>query len=67
LGECDYGGLFNLTLSDADGWAALDALVFSVIPATGLPVSVGGSTKELLVNRFCAMRWTSTPTISSRV
>ncbi len=48
----NYGGLFNLTLSSTNGWAALDTLVFSIIPANWLPASIGGSTKELIVNRI---------------
>ncbi len=48
----NYGGLFNLTLSQTDGWAAIDTLVFSVAQANWLPASVGGSTKELVVNRI---------------
>lgn len=48
----NYGGLVNLTLSQTDGWAALDTLVFSVIQANWLPASINGSTKELLKNRI---------------
>ncbi len=48
----NYGGLLNLTLSTSSGWSALDTIVFSVAQANWLPVSVGGSTKELLVNRL---------------
>lgn len=49
--KANYGGLLNLTLSDTDGWAALNTLVFSIIPSNWLPASIGGSTKELLKNR----------------
>lgn len=48
----NYGGLLNLTLNTTNGWAALDTIVFSVLPANWLPASIGGSTKELLVNRL---------------
>lgn len=48
----NYGGLLNLTLSQTSGWAALDTIVFSVINPNWLPASVGGSTKELIVNRL---------------
>lgn len=48
----NYGGLLNLTLSQTSGWAALDTIMFSVINPNWLPSSVGGSTKELFVNRL---------------
>jgi len=48
----NYGGLFSMSLSQTDGWAALDTLVFSIAQANWLPVSVGGSSRELIVNRI---------------
>ena len=48
----NYGGLMTLTLSQTDPWAAIDTIVFSIINSNWLPVTVGGSSKELIVNRL---------------
>lgn len=48
----NYGGLLNLSLSSTDPWAVLDTVVFSIINSNWLPTSIGGSSKELIVNRL---------------
>lgn len=47
----NYGGFVNLTLSQTDGWAALDTVLFNVLQANWLP-AINGSTKELIKNRI---------------